>query len=81
MHSEPHQDAEERVSGFLKTHQLGTDIEARLSKQSAEQKARAKKGLLSIIDVVMTLGMRAVALRGNWNKEENEEDGNFLFFV
>ena len=25
--------------------------------------------------------MLAVALRGNWKKEENEEDGNFLFFV
>ena len=81
MNSETHRDAEARVSGFLKTRQPGTDIEARLSKQTAEQQARAKKGLLSIIDVVIRLGMRAVALRGNWNKEENEEDVNFLFFV
>ncbi len=81
MLSDTHQDAEARVSRFLKTRQPGTDIEARLLKQTAEQQACAIKGLLSIIDVVIRLGMRAVALRGNWNKEENEEDGNFLFFV
>ena len=70
-----------RVSGFLKTRQPGTHIEARLSKQTAEQQACAKKRLLSIVHVVIRLAMPAVAVRGNLNKEENEEDGNFLFFV
>ena len=78
MNSETHRNAEARVRGFLKTRQPATDIEARLSKQTAEQQVRAKKGLLSIIDVVIRLGMRGVALRGNWNKEENEEE--FLIF-
>ncbi|CAG2185181.1 unnamed protein product [Mytilus edulis] len=39
--------------------------------------------LLSPIDynVIITLGKRNIALRGNWNKEISEEDGNFMFFV
>ena len=37
--------------------------------------------LLSLIDVIITLGKRNIALRGNCNKETSEEDGNFIFFV
>ena len=38
--------------------------------------------MLSIIDVVVTLGQRNVAFRGhNWNKTEKREDANFNFFL
>ena len=56
--------------------------------QMAEEKARnwllnctPGKGIISIIDTIMALGQRGVALRGNWNVHEKEEDGNFNFFV
>lgn len=63
MLSEAHKAAEEMVYCFLKIRQPGTDIVAKLSKQNAEQQVRAKKGLLSIIDIIIRLGMRGVALR------------------
>ena len=81
MLSETHKTAEEMVCYFLKTRQPGTDIVARLSKQKAEQQVRAKKGLLSIIDIIIRLGMRGVALRGNWVKKDGKENGNFFFFL
>ena len=57
MKSDIHKDAEQRVSSFLGTHQAGTDIEAKLSKQISEEQARTKKGILTIIDIVLALGM------------------------
>jgi hypothetical protein len=36
---------------------------------------------LSLIDVIITLGKRNIACRGNWNKEAPEDDGNVMFFV
>jgi hypothetical protein len=40
-----------------------------------------RASLLSLIDVVITLGKRNIAFRRNWNKETSEEGGNFMFFV
>ena len=36
---------------------------------------------MSIIDVILTLGQRGIPLRGNWDKKEGAEDGNFAYFV
>ena len=81
MLSEAHQTAEEMVHCFLSTCQPGKDIVARLSKQKSEQQIRTKKGLLSIIDVIIKLAMRGAPLRGNWVKKTGEENGNFIFFL
>lgn len=38
--------------------------------------------LLSIIDVIISLGQRNYSLRGHgWNKDTKREDGNFDFFL
>ena len=39
------------------------------------------KGILSIIDVILALGQRRIAFRGNWDKEKKSEDGKFAFLV
>ena len=44
-------------------------------------KLEQKKGILSIIDVVIALGQRGIPFRGNWSYDEQAEDGNFAFFV
>ncbi|CAB4030963.1 Hypothetical predicted protein [Paramuricea clavata] len=81
MLSEAHQTAEEMAHCFLATSQPGKDIVAKLSKLLSEQQIRTKKGLLSIIDVIIKLAMRGAPLRGNWVKKTGEENGNFIFFV
>ena len=37
--------------------------------------------MLSIVDVIVTLGKRNIGLRGSWDKVKKKEDGNFQFFV
>ena len=81
QNSESHKGADEKAALFLQTRQTGTDIYARIVKQVAEQQVRTSKGILSIIDVILSLGQRGIAFRGNWDKEEKSEDGNFAFFV
>ena len=55
--SEGHKVAEQKASLFLQqVHQPASNIGAMLSKQLTEQKIRTKKGILSIIDVILTLG-------------------------
>ena len=64
---EEHQILEEKMTNFLKTRRPGNDISARLQRQAAEQQHRTMKGVLSIIDVVITLGQRGIPLRGNFS--------------
>lgn len=80
--SAAHITASQRAKNFLRCVQnAGEDINAKLCQQEKDAQIRTKKGLLSIIDVVLVLGQRGVALRGNWQKEIQEEDGNFNFFM
>ena len=79
--SESHKIAEEKVAIFLHTRQPGTDIVSLLSEQAAQQQSRTKKGILSIIDIILVMGQRGIPFRGNWDKKERAEDGNFAFFV
>lgn len=37
--------------------------------------------LLSILDVITTLAVRGIPLRGNWNSLQHGEDGNFDYFI
>ena len=59
----------------------GNDIASKISKQVADEHIRSKKGILSIIDTIIALGQRGIALRGNWDAKQREEDGNFNFFL
>ena len=52
-----------------------------LARESKLEQIRTKKWILSIIDVVMALGMRGIAFRGDWDKVTKAEDGKFSFFV
>ena len=52
-----------------------------LSKAYNEKIEQNRKGLISIIDVILMLGMRGMALRGDWDKVEHKENSNFNFFV
>ena len=45
-----------------------------MAKEVGIQQARTKKGILSIIDVVVALGKRGIAFRGNWDKITKTED-------
>lgn len=77
--SETHKAAEENL--FLQARQPGMNIQARITKQVSEQQVRTYKGILSIIDITISLGLRGIPLRGNWDKVEKSEDGNFAYFV
>lgn len=79
--SEGHQLAEEKAVNFLKTREPGKDVTSILQKQLAAQQVRMKEGILSIIDIVIALGQRGIAFRGNWAQSAKAEDGNFSFFV
>lgn len=79
--SEEQQLSEEKMTNFLKTRRPGNDISARLQRQAAKQQHRTKKGVVFIIDIVITLGQRGIILRGNWDPSKRNEDGNFSFFV
>ena len=37
--------------------------------------------MISIIDVIIRLGRRNIAFRGNWVKEDGKEDGNFQYLI
>ena len=52
-----------------------------MAKEVGIQQVRTKKGILSIIDVILALGKRGIAFRGNWDKITKTEDGDFSFFV
>ena len=80
-HSEAHKAAEEKAALFLHTRQPGMNIIAKISKHVAKQQVRTYKGILSIIDIILALGQRGIPFRGNWDKIEMSEDGNFSFFV
>ena len=59
-----------------------SDIQSSLSKAYEDQVKKNRAILLSIIDVVIALGQRNVALRGHgWDKATHREDGNFDFFL
>ena len=76
--SEAHKLADEKACLFLKTQ---LDVASLMAKEVGIQQAHTKKGILPIIDVVVALGKRGIAFRGNWDKITKTEDGNFSFFV
>ena len=80
--SEVHKLAEEKACLIIPNQQQpGSDIFSMMARETKLEQIRTKKGILSIIDVVIDLGMRGIAFRGNWDKVTKPEDGNFSFFV
>ena len=77
MNSESHKIASDKASCFIRTHRTGVNIRTRLSEQLAEQQHRTKHGILSIIDIIISLGQRGIPFRGDWDKAKKVEDGNF----
>lgn len=70
MNSESHKNASEKASNFIQTHETGMDICTRPSQQLAEQQHRTKQGILSIIDIVISLGQRGIPFRGDWDLKQ-----------
>ena len=76
--SEVHKLAEEKACLFLKNQQRpGLDVASMMAREGRIQQIRTKKGILSIIDVVIALGKRGIAFRGNCDKITKTEDAFF----
>lgn len=81
--TETHKTAATKALSFLDIA-LGhsSNIQSSLSKAYEDQVKKNRAMLQSIIDVVIALGQRNVALRGHgWDKATHREDGNFDFFL
>ena len=58
------------------------DICSSVSSSYEEQVKSNQTILLSIIDIIISLGQRSIPFRGHgWNKNTRREDGNFEFFL
>lgn len=55
------------------------NIQSVISQTYSDKVEKNRKTLLSILDVVINLGQRNVAFRGNW--KDDTEDGNFIHFI
>ena len=67
--SKDHFDAVEAAREFLAVYEgAKSDIYSSLSKSYEEQVAKNRAILISIIDVIVVLDQRNIALRGNWDK-------------
>ena len=70
-----------KVCILLHTRQSSTDIASLLTEPDAQQQSCMKKGILSIIDIILVLAKYGNPFRGNWDKKERAEDSNFAFFM
>ena len=77
-----HQNADLIEASFWQTQQdPRPNICSLLNTQHPQQQVCTKMGIISIIDIVISLGQRGIPLRGNWSSSDKVEDGNFSFFV
>lgn len=72
--------AEERALNWLKNRKPGNDVVSKITEQLPEEQIRRRKGILSIMDLIIALGQRGIAFRANRDAKQNEEDSNFNFF-
>ena len=56
-------------------------VEEFISTANANRIKKNRESILSIIDVMLALGKRGLALIGTWDKDTRVEDGNFNFFI
>lgn len=77
-----HQLATEAAEHFLKMHKEGAgSVKASITRAYQEKVERNRRTLVSILDVILALGQRGLPLRGNWDRDQQREDGNFHFFI
>ena len=77
--SADHISSSERIFDFLYCiKNAGTDIHVKIDKGAAEVQIITKKGISSIINVVIVLGQRGIPFRGNWSGDEQAEYGNYI---
>ncbi|VDI42122.1 Hypothetical predicted protein [Mytilus galloprovincialis] len=62
-------------------HGSKPDIYSSLRQNYENRVAKSRAILISIIDIIVVLGQRNFALRGNWDKELKKEDVNFQFLI
>ena len=55
-----HQVAEEKAVNLLKIREPGKDVAFSLQRQRSKEQLQVKKGILSVIDVVILLGQRGI---------------------
>ncbi|XP_048727017.1 zinc finger MYM-type protein 1-like [Ostrea edulis] len=80
--SERHKLSQEKCEMFLMTIKGEKEqVTESISKAHQEKIKRNRACLISIIDVIIRLGHRNIAFRGNWIKEDGKEDGNFQYFI
>ena len=76
-----HELALEKACLFIGNQQQpGSDIASMMARETKLDQICTKNGILSVIDVVITLDMRDIAFRGNWDRVTKAED-NISFFV
>lgn len=80
--SNEHFSAVEKGQGFLATvNDNERSILRSVSRIPQKVIDRNTSVMLSIIDVIYTLSVKGIALRGSWNANSNAEDGNFTYFL
>lgn len=80
--SQNHKDADAKSNEFMMNMKRNISVRSAISHQYAQQMVLEKKGIISVIDVIIALGERGIALRGhNYDQEIHEEDGNFNYFL
>ena len=80
--SDAHQGALKMADDFLRICQEERKpITEYLSQAYGQKVEKNRHALLCILDVIISLAKRGIPLRGNWCKEQREEDSNFNFFI
>ena len=80
--SQNHKDADAKSTEFMMNMKRNSSIRSAISHQYAKQMVLEKEGIISVIDVIIALGERGIALRGHgYDQEVHEEDGNFNYFL
>lgn len=80
--SELHQAALLTAEDFLKIcNTEKKSINEHISQAYQDKVEHNRNALLSILDVIISLSSRGIALRGHWDKDTQSEDSNFNFFI
>lgn len=80
--SDGHEKAAERAQAFQNICSgKEKPVKVHLSQAYAQRVENNRQALLGILDVILSLAKRGIALRGNWCHETHEEHGNFNFFL
>lgn len=80
--SDIHKDALTQAEQFLAIcNNERLSIASQVSTACNASIQRNRTILLSILDVITTLAVLGIPLRGNWNSPQHREDGDFYYFI